>query len=511
MESATPCLDDDMVLAFVEGRLGAEELAACHRHFDDCEACQWLVAEAAHAIGATHDPAVSQPLGVSLRIGSLVGDRYRVERFIARGGMGEVYEAFDRVLNQRIALKTVKSTISDSPTAARRLKAEVLLARRVTHPNVCRLYDLGSQRLTKKVEIHFLSMEYIEGISLREKITRDGRFEVDEAIGIARQLLGGLGAAHEAGTLHRDFKPDNVMLRAASREPIAVIMDFGLAWALDSEAPPRSAKSNEPLIGTLTYMAPEQVEGTPLAISTDLYAFGIVLFEMLTGRLPFVGESPATTALKRLSERAPPPSSFNPDVPAYLDHIVLRCLERLPKNRYAAAGDVLAALDRNSSRPPRAARVGLAAKAAASVAVAALLGVAAFRAWPADVAHPLAQPPSVTVRSPELRASRRDRALDTRPKAKGLAVVASAAPPAAVEPAPAPSPSLQRSAAAERSPPARPSPRLVTQQLAQPPAAAPLSAQSAFPDAPEAERILPTDLMLPKSFQSARPPGDAGE
>ena len=507
MEPATPCLTDDTVLAFVEGRLGAEELAVCHRHFDDCEACQWLVAEAVHAIGATHDPAVSQPLGVSLRIGSLVGDRYRVERFIARGGMGEVYEAFDRVLNQRIALKTVKSTISDSPKAARRLKAEVQLARRVTHPNVCRLYDLGSQRLTKQVEVHFLSMEYIEGISLRERLAKDGPLDVHEAIGIARQLLGGLGAAHEACTLHRDFKPDNVMLRAANREPSAVIMDFGLAWALDSEAAPRSAKSNEPLIGTLTYMAPEQVEGTPLAIGTDLYAFGIVLFEMLTGRLPFVGESPATTALKRLSERAPPPSRFNPEVPEYLDLIVLRCLERLPKNRYASAGDVLAALDRRSKRKPRAARLSLAAIAAASVASAALLGIAAVRAWPpADVARPLAQVRSAAVRSPELRASRRDRALDARPKAEGSAVVASVAPPAAVEPAPT----------AEPSPPARRAPRLVRRQAAKPPATAPLSpapisAERAFPDAPVAERILPTDLMLPKSFQSARPPGDAGE
>ena len=350
-EQASACLGDDAVLGFIEGRLGTAELAACHRHLDGCETCQWLVAEAVHAVGATHDLAVSQPLGCSLRIGSVVGDRYRVERFIARGGMGEVYEAFDCALDQRIALKTVKSTISDSREAVERLKAEVQLARRVTHPNVCRLYALGSQRLSSKVEIHFLSMEYIDGISLREKLAHAGRLNVAETVDLAGQLLQGLRAAHEAGTLHRDFKPDNVMLRSLPEQPSAVVMDFGLAWALDSEAGPRSVRNHEPLTGTLMYMAPEQIEGAPLCVGTDLYSFGIVLFEMLTGRLPFTGESPATTALKRLSERVPPPSQHNPEIPEYLDRLVLRCLERLPKDRYASATDVLAALTRGEAEP----------------------------------------------------------------------------------------------------------------------------------------------------------------
>ncbi|HWO12839.1 MAG TPA: protein kinase [Polyangiaceae bacterium] len=498
MEPATPCLSDDTVLAFVEGRLGAEALAACHRHFDDCEACQWLVAEAAHAIGTSHDPAVSQPLGVSLRIGSVVGDRYRVERFIARGGMGEVYEAFDRVLNQRIALKTVKSTISDSPKAAQRLKAEVQLARRVTHPNVCRLYDLGSQRLTQKVEIHFLSMEYIDGISLREKLAQDGRLDVRDAVGIARQLLGGLSAAHEAGTLHRDFKPDNVMLRTANREPTAVIMDFGLAWALDAEAVPRSARSNEPLIGTLTYMAPEQVEGTPLGIGTDLYAFGLVLFEMLTGRLPFVGESPATTALKRLSERAPAPSRFNPEVPEHLDRIVLRCLERLPENRYASASDVLAALDRDAARRPRPPWLRRSAKAVAGIAGAALAIVVAVQAL-APTPPPVVQPHVTRARAPELRASRRDDAEATKPAA-ALAPVApvSVAPPAIASAVAKPARHVARNGAAP--PQMGPAtPRGSNQAAAVP-------AVRAISDAPGPDRVIPADLMVPKSFQSQQGP-----
>lgn len=346
-ERASTCLSDDTLLCFVEGQLSADELAVCHRHLDDCEACQWLAAEAVHAVESANAAAVSQPLACSLRIGSLVGQRYRVERFIARGGMSEVYEAFDRVHGQRVALKTVKSTLSDSPRAVERLKTEVELARRVRHPNVCRLYELGCDRLSASVEIHFLSMEYIDGVSLREKLTDAGRLSVTETVDIAGQLLSGLRAAHEAGTLHRDFKPDNIMLRSLPAQPLAVIMDFGLARALDPEAPP-SARNHESLTGTPLYMAPEQIEGARLGVGTDLYSFGIVLFEMLTGHLPFAGGSPSRAALRRLSEAAPPPSRHNPEIPAYLDRIALGCLERLPENRYASATEVLAAL--NGSR-----------------------------------------------------------------------------------------------------------------------------------------------------------------
>ena len=495
------CLNDDTVLAFVEGRLGADQLAACHRHFDECESCQWLVAEAVHAITTTHDPAVSQPLGCSLRVGALVGDRYRVERFIARGGMGEVYEAFDRALNQRIALKTVRSTISDSPKAVERLKAEVQLARRVTHPNVCRLYDLGCQRLTTKVELHFLSMEYIDGITLREKLTRDGPLGVTSAVDIARQLLCGLRAAHEAGTLHRDFKPDNVMLRALPQQPTAVVMDFGLAWALDSETP-LSARSHEPLIGTLTYMAPEQVEGTPLGVGTDLYSFGIVLFEMLTGRMPFVGESPATTALKRLTERAPPPSRYNAEVPAYLDRLVLRCLEREPRRRYASALEVLAALDRDSAEPRRRrARFGPAAKAMALVGSAALVAFASTRAWsPKDTGRGPVQTLVVPARAPELRANQRDRSERARSERNS--------PPAPSRPPVAPSQAAESGALKSPAPPPPPPRRARrTEARVSPSAPAPQS----FPATPTAQRILPTDLMLPKSFQPAPAPRERGE
>src|SRR5690606_5174087 len=228
------CLSEDSVLAFVEGRLGLAELVDVHHHLDACGDCQCVIAEAAHAVSQQRaDAEGSNTRGSNLQVGTILADRYRIQRFIARGGMGEVYEAYDRVLRERIALKTVAASVSDSPRAVRRLMAEVQLARRVSHPNVCRTYDLGAHPFGASGVLHFLSMEFVEGISLGEKLERDGPMAVNEAVSVAQQLLSGLQAAHEAGILHRDFKPDNVMLRPASGEKYrAVIMDFGLERAL---------------------------------------------------------------------------------------------------------------------------------------------------------------------------------------------------------------------------------------------------------------------------------------
>ncbi|HEU5072572.1 MAG TPA: serine/threonine-protein kinase [Polyangiaceae bacterium] len=342
------CLSEDSILAFVQGTLTGVELVRTHRHLDICPQCQRLIVEAVHAISASRrESATSDPQGSALRAGMVLGNRYRIQRFVARGGMGEVYEAYDRTLRERVALKTVMPTVSDSPRAVRRLMAEVQLARRVSHPNVCRIYDLGAEQVTDSDgTLHFLTMEFVEGLSLAQELERTGPLKVDAAVDIARQLLSGLEAAHEAGILHRDFKPDNIMLRPAngSRQR-AVIMDFGLARAMDVDPARLTTGANQPLIGTLTYMAPEQVEGGDLTAGTDIFAFGIVFFEMLTGCVPFVAGSPAATALKRLKEDPPAPAEYAPDVPKHINRIVLKCLARHPSKRYASAAEVLAALD----------------------------------------------------------------------------------------------------------------------------------------------------------------------
>jgi serine/threonine protein kinase len=353
----TPCLSEEELLAFAIGRLPSSRLAEAHLHLDECETCQYLLNEAAHSLAtATTIPfEEGEDVGwnTMFRPGMLVGRRYRIVQFIARGGMGEVYEAFDQDLQERVALKTVNSTASDSPKATHLLKGEVQTARRVSHSNVCRIYDFGTHVMSKsRVQISFLTMEFVEGETLGQRIRLGGALPIPEAQKLARQLLHGLKAAHDAHVLHRDFKSDNVMLRnEANDDTCPLIMDFGLARAFDRESKHGSSSSNSTLVGTLSNIAPEQFEGKLHSKASDVYAFGVVWFEMLTGELPFESSSsPAVAVLDRVRRAAPAPSSKNPLIPPELDAIVLGCLQRSPKDRYRTAGEVLTALDAIESR-----------------------------------------------------------------------------------------------------------------------------------------------------------------
>src|SRR5688572_8893169 len=201
--------------------------------------------------------------------------------------------------------------------------------------------------------LHFLTMEFVEGETLGHRLRRDGALPAAEALKVARELLLALRAAHDAGILHRDFKSDNVMLQVApDARSTTVVLDFGLARALDGDE--RTSASNRTLVGTFGYMAPEQLEGAPHSIASDLFSLGVVWFELLTGQLPFGGAAwPAAAVLEALRRRAPAPSSINPDVSKEIDALVLHCLERSPAARFQSAADVLLALD-HLSRPPRA-------------------------------------------------------------------------------------------------------------------------------------------------------------
>ena len=380
--AATECLSDEEVLAFASGTLAPSRQLEAHDHLDQCELCQRLLSEAAHALAT----AVTVPFVESdelswhttFRPGNVVGHRYLIRHFIARGGMGEVYEAFDRDLQERVALKTVTSTACDNARAVRLLKAEVQLARRVSHPNVCRIYDFGTHVMPETgAQISFLTMEFVEGETLGQRIRLTGALPVEEARTIGRQLLCGLSAAHDAGVLHRDFKSDNVMLRdevGAGRSTL--IMDFGLARALDDGSRSHSSSSSN-LLGTFGYMAPEQLQGKPHSTASDVYSFGIVWFEMLTGELPFQSESsPLDTALARLRAPAPTPSSKNPLVPRHLDALVQACLRRKPKDRLRTAREVLDALEtraRDSSQKRRLVPLSIAAVLGATAAYVAAI------------------------------------------------------------------------------------------------------------------------------------------
>jgi serine/threonine protein kinase/tetratricopeptide (TPR) repeat protein len=274
--------------------------------------------------------------------GQFIAGRYRILRFIARGGMGEVYEVEDTELRDRVALKTLRAGLADDETLVERFRREISLAHRVTHANVCRLFDLGFHR-TPRGRVTFLTMELLDGESLRRKLQRDGRMRPAEALPIVQQMVAGLAAAHAFDVVHRDFKSDNVMLvDSASKGARAVVTDFGLAHSTDGNSAYTTGGGR--MRGTPAYMAPEQVQGGPITPAVDVYALGVVLYEMVTGALPFDGDDPMTVALRRLSAPPPSPRTIAADLDVRWERVILRCLERDPAQRFARIEDVLLAL-----------------------------------------------------------------------------------------------------------------------------------------------------------------------
>jgi eukaryotic-like serine/threonine-protein kinase len=349
-QQSAQCLSDDQVLAFSEGSLPPTAMDSVHAHLDWCPTCQELVNAAVH--DWDHPPASGERLWMAtFGARQMVAGRYRIERFIGRGGMGEVYAAYDTVLSAHVALKTVLSTSSDNPGAVKRLISEARLARRISHPNVCRVHDVGVHEEPGRADerMHFLTMEFIQGRRLGQ-LLRTGALDVELALNVARQILLGVQAAHRAGVLHRDLKSDNIMVTGSGDSLHVTITDFGLSQALDEHARALGGGRQE-RVGSLAYMAPEQILGHDLGPETDIFGFGVVLYEMLCGRLPFVadGELPRDVALRRLTERAEPPRRQRGSIPLALERLVLRCLELAPSARFASAGSVLDALSRLES------------------------------------------------------------------------------------------------------------------------------------------------------------------
>jgi eukaryotic-like serine/threonine-protein kinase len=290
-------------------------------------------------------------LGSTFLPGELVAGRYRIERFIAKGGMGEVYDAYDTALGDHVALKTIRPDVAHDESALERFKREIHLARQVTHRNVCRIHDLGSHSSDSPVaalyprgEILFVSMELLRGETLAERITEKGPMSEAEALPLLRQMAAALDAAHKAGIVHRDFKSANVVLEQVDGETRAVVTDFGLARASQRESGATLTVAGA-VMGSPAYMAPEQVEGSGTTPAVDVYALGVVVFEMVTGRLPFRGESPLSTAIKRLTEPPPKPSELKPGLDPRWEAGILRALARKPEERFASAGDLVSAVD----------------------------------------------------------------------------------------------------------------------------------------------------------------------
>jgi len=283
--------------------------------------------------------------------GETVLGRFRIVRLVGRGGMGEVYEAEDLQLG-RIALKTMRGEIALSPRAFERFRQEVLLARKVTGPQVCRIHELF---LLPPSEGHettvFLTMEYLDGVTLASRLAKDGPMAWKQALDVALDLCEGLRLIHSQGVIHRDLKSGNIMLCEQSTRLRTVLMDFGLAQDFEAErlgTRGESAASNASaraarIVGTPEYMAPEQFEGGPVSPATDIYALGIVLYEMITGVHPYAGPTPIAAAIRRARHPASP-STVGARVPPQWDRVIACCLEYEPTKRFQSAEEVAQAL-----------------------------------------------------------------------------------------------------------------------------------------------------------------------
>jgi serine/threonine protein kinase/Tfp pilus assembly protein PilF len=275
-----------------------------------------------------------------LEIGDVLGGRYEILQLLGEGGMGAVYKAMDRELERPVALKLIRPELASNPAILARFKQELLLAHQVTHKNVIRIYDL-----TESDGVRFITMEYIEGADLRHLLLDHGKFSPTEAVRIMRQVCLALDAAHAVNVIHRDLKPQNIMQDKQGR---MLVMDFGLARSVDSDGMTQTGA----LVGTMEYMSPEQALGKELDQRSDIFALGLIFFELLTGRTPYKADTAIASLLKRSQERAIPAVELEPSIPKPLSDIVGRCLERDLANRYQNVQEILSDLDAWEGRRP---------------------------------------------------------------------------------------------------------------------------------------------------------------
>ena len=277
------------------------------------------------------NPSMLQP-------GAILGQRYEILQILGEGGMGAVYKARDRELNRMVALKVIRPDLAGNQAIIDRFKQELLLATQVTHKNVIRIYDLSEADGMK-----FITMEYVEGEDLRGLMQQKGKLTPEEAVEIMQQTCRALEAAHSAGIIHRDLKPQNIMRDKTGR---ILVMDFGLARTLEGDGMTQTGA----LVGTMDYMSPEQALGKDLDQRSDVFALGLIFYELLTGKMPYKADSVVASLLKRTQERAAPVSSHDASIPKPLSNIVGKCMEPDVKLRYQSSAEILADLGRLAGR-----------------------------------------------------------------------------------------------------------------------------------------------------------------
>jgi len=307
---------------------------------------------AAKDVPVPHTLTLEKPVDMLTR-GSIFAGRYEVIEELGRGGMGRVYKVFDQKIKEIVALKLIHPEISVNEKAIDRFRNELKFARKVSHRNVCRMHDLGEEGY-----MHFITMEYVDGENLKGFIKRAGQLTPGKAVSVAKQVCEGLAEAHRLGLVHRDLKPQNIMI---DREGNARIMDFGIARFVEAEGLTGSGV----MIGTPEYMSPEQAEVKEVDKRADIYSLGIILYEMLTGKVPFEGETPLTIIIKHKSERAKDPRELNPHLPEEMTRLIFKCLEKERQKRYQSAEDLFKDLTLIEQGLPTTERV-IARKAAAA-------------------------------------------------------------------------------------------------------------------------------------------------
>ena len=272
-----------------------------------------------------------------LRTGMYLQNRYEILEQVGSGGMAVVYKAKCHKLNRLVAIKVLKEEFSSDSNFVSKFKMEAQAAARLSHPNIVNVYDVIDEG-----DLHYIVMELIEGVTLKAYIARKGKLEVKESIGIAIQVAQGIGAAHEQHIIHRDIKPQNMII---SRDGKVKVADFGIARGVSTQTMTSAA------MGSVHYISPEQARGSYSDARSDIYSLGITMYEMVTGRLPYEGDNTVAIALSHLEDAMVPPTVYNPELPVSLERIILKCTAKKPENRYGSANDLIVDLRKALIQP----------------------------------------------------------------------------------------------------------------------------------------------------------------